>query len=164
MNLETKLLAPREMRLEKSEGEDACVQLVYISRAVKSENDSSLRDILGVARGYNAERGITGVLCFAYGRYLQVLEGPSREVNALYLRIGRDKRHEGVRLMKFTEMQTRCFGLWSMRMIRFDEQSGGEARALVRFNGFGSFEPELWSGEECLMFLRDMARVLPERG
>lgn len=163
MNLETKLFAPREMRLEKSGAADVCVQLVYISRAVRSENDSSLSDILGVARGFNAERGITGMLCLAYGRYLQVLEGPSKEVNALYLRIGRDKRHEGVRLMKFTETQNRLFGLWSMRAIRFDDQSGSEARALVRFNGFGAFEPELWSGEECLAFLRDLARVLPER-
>lgn len=137
------------------------MQLVYISRAVRSENDSVLSDILGVARGFNAERGITGILCCAYGRYLQVLEGSPREVNALYLRIGKDKRHEGVRLMKFTEIQSRLFGLWSMRVIRFDDQSSGEARALVRFNGFGGFEPELWSGEECLAFLRDMARVLP---
>ena len=51
-----------------------------------------LPKILSVARAHNSEHGITGILCFAYGRYMQVLEGGAKEVNALYLKIGADKR------------------------------------------------------------------------
>ena len=51
-----------------------------------------LPKILSVARAHNSEHGITGILCFASGRYMQVLEGGAKEVNALYLKIGADKR------------------------------------------------------------------------
>jgi Sensors of blue-light using FAD len=161
MNLETNAI-PKNARLpRKSQDGAACVQLVYISRAVGNATEVELPEILRQARGYNSTHGITGILCFAYGRYLQVLEGGTQEVNELYLKIGADKRHEAIRLMKFSHTQSRAFALWSMRLIRFDENSSAEARSLVRFNSFGTFEPEHWTGDECLEFLRTLARVVP---
>ena len=161
MNLEPKAIPENAPLLRNSQDEAACVQLVYISRAVGNASEVELPEILREARGHNSAQGITGILCFAYGRYLQVLEGGTQEVNALYLKIGADKRHEAIRLMKFSQPQTRTFALWSMRLIRLDEKSSAEARSLVRFNRFGTFEPEHWTGDECLEFLRTLARVIP---
>lgn len=146
-----------------AEEQAACVQLVYISRAVGNVSEVELAEILRKARGRNSEQGITGMLCFAYGRYMQVLEGGAAEVNALYFKIGADKRHEAIRLMKFSQAQPRTFALWSMRLIRLDQNSSAEARSLARFNRFGIFEPELWTGDECLEFLRTLARVIPAK-
>lgn len=159
MNFKSKVEPGLKAGFQKPAAGAGCVQLIYTSRAIGSEPELELPEILRLARGYNSERGITGLLCFAYGRYMQVLEGDAKEVNALYLKIGADKRHEAVRLLKFTQSASRMFALWSMRVICLDGNSAAEARALVRFNRFGAFEPELWTGEECLGFLRTLARV-----
>jgi len=161
MNFKSKEAPESKAGSQKPEDGSGCVQLVYTSRAIGRESEVELPQILRLARGHNSERGITGLLCFAYGRYMQVLEGGAKEVNALYLRIGADKRHEAVRLLKFTQPASRMFALWSMRVICLDESSAAEARALVRFNSFGAFEPENWTGDECLGFLRTLARVTP---
>jgi len=161
MNLNSKEAPESKARSQKPEDGGGCVQLVYISRAVGREPEVELPKILRLARGHNSEQGITGLLCFAYGRYVQVLEGGAKEVNALYLKIGADKRHEAVRLLKFSQSPSRMFALWSMRVICLNENSSPEARALVRFNNFGAFEPENWTGDECLGFLQTLARVTP---
>lgn len=162
MNQIARGVSQSQSRAGKDAAEGSCVQLLYTSRAVGRESDVELPDILRKARGYNSERGITGMLCFAYGRYLQVLEGAPKEVNALYLKIGADKRHEDIRLLSFSQAQPRMFALWSMRVICLDEKSGAEARSLVRFNSYGAFEPELWTGEECLAFMQNLSRVTPD--
>jgi hypothetical protein len=93
---------------------------------------------------------------------MQVLEGGAMEVNALYLKIAADKRHGRIRLLKFSQGEPRAFVLWSMRVICLDEKSSAEARSLIHFNGFGAFEPELWTGDECLAFLQNLSRVTPD--
>lgn len=161
MSLKTNVGPENTPLAPKSEKGTECVQLIYISRAVGSASKIELPTILRRARGHNSEQGITGILCFAYGRYLQLLEGGAKEVNELYLKIGADKRHEAIRLMKFAKVQTRAFALWSMRLIQLDETSSEEARCLARFNNFGAFEPELWDGDECFAFLRTLSLLTP---
>ena len=55
----------------------------------------------GGARGYfsTASRGITGVLVYAEGVFLQVLEGETEAITLLMARISRDLRHEAVAVL-----------------------------------------------------------------
>ncbi len=85
MNFKSRVATETKTRLQKPGNGGNFVQLVYTSRAVGRQPEVELPKILSVARAHNSEHGITGILCFASGRYMQVLEGGAKEVNALYL-------------------------------------------------------------------------------
>lgn len=75
--------------------------------------------IVGVAEAHNREHGITGVL-FALGKmFFQIIEGPSEDVDALYVRIQKDRRHENVVLLSLEMGQnlTRLCPDWAMRKV-----------------------------------------------
>ncbi len=55
--------------------------------------------ILRKSKANNPALGITGVLCFSEGIFLQVLEGGRSAVNRLYNRIAADPRHTDVELL-----------------------------------------------------------------
>jgi hypothetical protein len=90
------------------------VRLVYASRAVAAVDQEELVAILRKCKANNPREGITGVLCFSEGIFLQALEGGRAAVNALYNRIASDARHSGVTLLCYEEIGERRFAGWSM--------------------------------------------------
>ena len=51
-------------------------QLIYISTASKTLNDRQVSEMLARSRGNNSRTGVTGLLVYHRGRFLQALEGP----------------------------------------------------------------------------------------
>ncbi len=90
------------------------VRLMYASRAANSVNQNELVAILKKSKANNAEVGVTGVLCFSSGIFLQVLEGGRLQVSALYNKIAADPRHHDVLLLSYEEVEERRFAGWSM--------------------------------------------------
>ncbi|MBP6224925.1 MAG: BLUF domain-containing protein [Rhizobacter sp.] len=90
------------------------VRLMYASRAANSVNQNELVAILKKSKANNAEVGVTGVLCFSSGIFLQVLEGGRLQVSALYNKIAADPRHHDVVLLSYEEVEERRFAGWSM--------------------------------------------------
>ncbi len=80
-------------------------QLVYYSTALRLFTDDELLAILEPARAANAEAGITGMLLYVDGNFIQALEGPARALDRLFARIEADSRHRGV--LKAFEMPIR---------------------------------------------------------
>jgi hypothetical protein len=68
----------------------------------------------------NAAMGITGLLLASSRYFIQVLEGDARQINALYLRIAADPRHERVQLMGYTPIQRRQYPVWAMSLAPFE--------------------------------------------
>lgn len=93
------------------------VRLMYASRAVNAVDQNELVAILRKSKTNNPEHGITGVLCYSEGIFLQVLEGGRSEVNRLYNRIAADPRHTDVELMHYEEISERRFAGWSMGQV-----------------------------------------------
>ena len=75
------------------------VRLLYVSRAVDPEDTKAIQSILDSARDHNLSNGITGILCYGGGIYLQAIEGGRMQVNELYGHIVRDDRHKDVALL-----------------------------------------------------------------
>ncbi|WP_235525190.1 MULTISPECIES: BLUF domain-containing protein [unclassified Sphingomonas] len=73
-----------------------------------------LDDILQQSRHNNAVDGITGLLWFNDGHFLQVLEGPADSVANAYARIAADRRHHDIRILSDRSVAAREFGYWSM--------------------------------------------------
>lgn len=97
---------------------DQLVSLVYLSSGVREFDDPELTAILAQARKNNERCGLTGMLLYRGGNFLQVLEGPESAVESTLLRIQRDPRHRGILVMKQTAIETRNFSEWTMAFRR----------------------------------------------
>lgn len=89
-------------------------QIVYTSTAQNTLTDEDLRTILETSRQNNSQRGVTGLLLFKEGRFLQVLEGDEETLRGLYETIQADDRHYNVVLLFEEETPGREFGEWAM--------------------------------------------------
>ncbi|WP_348751533.1 BLUF domain-containing protein, partial [uncultured Aquincola sp.] len=58
------------------------VRLLYASRASASIDQEELHTLLRHCKSANPRQGVTGVLCFSSGIFMQVLEGGRMAVNA----------------------------------------------------------------------------------
>ena len=89
-------------------------QLGYVSAATAAVDRSTLTGILVAARRRNALEGITGVLLYRDGRFLQLLEGSVPSVDGVYDSILADPRHTDVRCVWTGHAATRSFSQWTM--------------------------------------------------
>ncbi len=93
-------------------------RLMYVSSGVRMFNDEELAELLAVARRNNAQLGITGMLLYLDGNFLQVLEGNESDVRRLFATISRDVRHRGLIVLLSQPIETRAFPDWSMGFSR----------------------------------------------
>jgi FAD-dependent sensor of blue light len=92
-------------------------QLIYTSSAIKAFTETQLSFLLLNARKNNQALGVTGILLYDAGAFLQVLEGEAATVAALYHRIERDPRHTRVSKVLTVDIAARSFGEWSMAFV-----------------------------------------------
>ncbi len=90
------------------------VSLVYISSAVQLFSAAELVALLEKSRTHNDRLGLTGMLLYKDGNFIQVLEGEDDAVECRMSIIAADPRHRGIiRLLKRT-IEQRHFVGWSM--------------------------------------------------
>lgn len=89
-------------------------QIVYYSTATKSFTEQDLIELLTVANNYNHQRGITGCLVYADGKFIQLLEGERIAVLELFERIKRDPRHINVTVTVEMAVNQKLFPDWGM--------------------------------------------------
>lgn len=107
--------------------------LVYASSAARLFSESDLSDLLATSRENNARAGITGMLLYKDGNFMQVLEGEEGAVRELYEKIGTDPRHKGEITLLRSIADERQFPDWSMGFRDLDSL---EARATPGYNEF----------------------------
>jgi len=100
------------------------IRLVYLSAAMPTLAHGDLEQILSVSRDNNKGAGITGLLLYGRGSFIQVLEGEAADVDACYERICRDSRHSALMPVVREPIKARSFGDWSMgyRALKGDER------------------------------------------
>ncbi len=134
------------------------VQLLYASDAVGVLPYSTLTGIMNHALEQNPARGITGMLCYGSGQFLQALEGEREAVNALYHAIARDPRHERCQLISVVEIAARDFPEWSMKVVNWEDGDTARRRALLAADtGSDVFTPVTMSASTAAVFLRHLA-------
>lgn len=101
-------------------------RITYLSDVNRDVFDSdALTSILKAARKNNAAQGITGMLVCDYHHFLQVLEGDSDKVHAIYDAIASDSRHSGLTLIEDIAVEQRLFGEWAMGFSNVIQSSVG---------------------------------------
>jgi len=88
--------------------------LVYVSSAVKLLTPEEIEYLLTRARERNLEYGITGILLYIGGNFMQYIEGPSDNLEVIFKIIREDKQHSGIILVTRETIKEREFGDWSM--------------------------------------------------
>jgi hypothetical protein len=107
-------------------------ELIYVSTmAGVSEHD--LGAILESSIRHNQLNGITGMLLYYRGGFMQVLEGDEANVLETFGRICADKRHHDVLTLSLAETPFRHFENWSMGYKYVD------ASAVAKFPKYAPF-------------------------
>ena len=96
------------------------LRLIYSSHATREMTVQELEQILAVSRARNALAGITGLLLYRDGIFLQCLEGKAGAVRETYARILRDPRHHRVLHLIEERVDARSFPDWAMEFRRPD--------------------------------------------
>lgn len=109
------------------------LQMIYTSVAARKFSSEDLTKLLEVARRNNERDGITGMLLYEDGTFIQVLEGEEEIVESTYERISKDPRHCKLILIARFELEQRTFHHWEMG---FFDASGGQ---LLKLPGYTSF-------------------------
>ncbi len=93
---------------------DPIYHLVYVSMAVRRLADAELEELLKQSRVRNFMHGITGILIYDDGKFIQALEGPKVKIEALIRTIRGDRGHRDVTILVATENDNRDFPGWAM--------------------------------------------------
>lgn len=116
--LEDAALDNPAMLEEEAVAAEPVFQLLYISAANQEFTEEELQALLTLARERNQAVGVSGMLLFHEGSFIQALEGPQDEVQRIYEKIGRDPRHSETRILFRGELEQRDFEGWSMGFYR----------------------------------------------
>lgn len=88
--------------------------ILYLSSAIEPFDDEALAGLLDSARRNNAEVGVTGMLLYADGNFIQYLEGEAEAVHGVFAKIKSDPRHNGILTVTDGPADDRVFADWSM--------------------------------------------------
>ncbi len=93
-------------------------------------NNDELLAILQISRHNNTSRGLTGMLLYSEGSFIQLLEGEEENLDTTYHSILTDPRHKNVIKMLEGESDKRVFPEWSMGF------KAATAQELKEFEGY----------------------------
>ena len=128
------------------------VRLLYASRVV-DDSPAAIEDILAQSRQHNPGCGITGILCYGRGIFLQAIEGGRSAVNALYGQILHDTRHEDVQLLHYEEIAERRFGGWTMGQVNLSRINHS---ILLKYSETPELDPYAVSGKVSMALLEEL--------
>ena len=128
------------------------VRLLYASRAIDTSPDA-IETILAQSRQHNPECGITGILCYGGGIFLQAIEGGRMPVSELYGHIQKDVRHKDVVLLHYEEISERRFGGWTMGQVNMSRIN---ASILLKYAEKPELDPYSVSGKVSLALLEEL--------
>ena len=94
--------------------------LTYQSRAVSRPTEGDLENLVKHARERNRNLGVTGMLLYENGRYLQTLEGPPAGLQTVWSSICRDDRHRDIEVLTEHVVSNRLFSDWDLLLYSRD--------------------------------------------
>jgi len=138
--------------------DSALIQLVYVSSITfKSRVNTLIFDeVEKHARDHNEDHGITGILCYGNGQFLQCIEGSKKEVISLQKRIFADLRHKNVEVLLVHAINERSFIDWRMRLLFLERWlwSPPTKQQAAQLAPYLPFSPHGWSPKRTEQFLQ----------
>lgn len=117
------------------------IRVTYISQEAYPLSADALLGLLTQCHTNNPAKGLTGMLLFGNGTFLQSLEGDKALVEALIEKISADPRHTAMKILQKEDIASRQFSEWSMGFERITEKTLADIPSLRNF-GLRNFNPE----------------------
>lgn len=99
------------------------IRLVYVSQAPRPFSRQELETLSGRSAEKNKTIGVTGMLLYSAGTFVQCIEGPTHAITELFARIESDARHTRVMQIACTPIKRRLFGHWWMGLLNLEEDA-----------------------------------------
>jgi hypothetical protein len=111
----------------------ALIHLIYASSASAEHDDTELAAIVESAIRHNQQQNITGMLLYAGGKFLQILEGETAEIEETFSRIEKDSRHHDIIVLERNEIPERSFQEWNMGFRQLNAEDALERPGFAPF-------------------------------
>ena len=95
--------------------------LVYSSTASETITHHHLTKILQSSHRNNPALGVTGMLLYCKGKFIQVLEGERDTIHGLYLKIVKNLLHTDAHVLLEGRLSSRNFSSWTMGYKELEE-------------------------------------------
>lgn len=149
---------------QASPTEMGLIRLIYASRASGQVDWAELHSLCLASSQKNASNGITGILLYCDGFFIQMLEGSNHMVRSRFRRIRLDPRHTDVHILSVRAIADReCPN--SMMLYALDEAENNFYRSRAsRFlqEALDGIDNEL--GDDALQLITEMRFVLETDG
>jgi hypothetical protein len=130
--------------------------IIYLSSEARKLTEKDLDELLRESREKNKRLGVTGMLFYRDGFFLQVIEGEEATIRPLYGKIYSDRRHRVLKTLFSEEITARKFQNWSMAFRDLSTE-----RRLTIPDGYGDLKNRAGSEEQVEAFSKK-ARVFLE--
>lgn len=117
------------------------IRVTYISQEASPLSADALLGLLSQCHQNNVAKGLTGMLLFGNGTFLQSLEGEQAVVDSLMQKIAQDPRHTAMKVLRQDTISERQYADWSMGFERVTEKTLAEIPGL-RDLGLRNFNVE----------------------
>lgn len=107
--------------------------LAYVSSATGLLSEQALKELLESAARHNGINGVTGMLLYSNGNFLQILEGSPAALDETMARIHRDLRHHDVLELLREPIAERDFSGWKMGLRILSHSQLAEHPACIPF-------------------------------
>lgn len=111
---------------------ESIYSLIYLSNATVNYDAEHLSALEQLAVEQNRIHGITGILNFSEGRFMQYIEGPEEVLNQLMRNISNDRTHNVTHLVKFDPREDRLFPNWALRVSRSTQEHASSIEGNVQ--------------------------------
>ena len=131
--------------------------IAYVSSASWNLLDEQVDRILSEARRLNALNGITGVLLYCDGNFMQYLEGEESAVRDTFARIRASESHYQVNELMNQPIERREFAGWTMGFSEpspdeFVEIASARWRGGTRGGAGSALLSSFWAGARAQVF------------
>ena len=118
-------------------------------------DEVALRALLERARANNARSGVTGLLLYLGGHFIQVIEGAPDAISQLIGRIRQDKRHQNVSVILARTIEERSFPAWSMGLHKMKLSDLRNRKGFESIQGVRDLEVMTGNEREIFFLMRD---------
>jgi hypothetical protein len=109
------------------------IRLSYVSSADAEMSTSELLKLLQQCIKNNPPLGVTGMLLYGNGTFLQTIEGDDAIIDELVKKIANDPRHTRLKFVSRKQIERRQYPEWSMGFKRISDQELGQIAGLKSF-------------------------------
>ena len=124
--------------------------IIYISRASEDVSANSLEEILKISRQNNPSVGVSGMLLYKNGEFMQAIEGEKDVVTKLMNKIADDPRHADILTLSKKAIPHRYFKNWSMGFENLSEN-----KLPGQFDAKSFFDSSFKQSDAAHNFLRE---------